>query len=177
MLPHPAPACRLERQVGIDLRTFLRIFAELQRAFHGLDEGVSVELQGVRPADPTPEPRPLLSVGLQVGGTLEEGDSVLDLVARDRGLRCSAEPEAGFRLQALQLFARVRPGDVDIIGPHCLGVVMREQRGMLVAPRAHPFDPFAELSMQPCTPRLREAPVRDLSGESMLEDVFHLTSQ
>src|SRR6266508_6420429 len=77
--------------------------------------------------------------------------------------------------QSLELRTGIGPGNVDILRPDRLRVVVGEQGCVLVASLADPFDPFGELGMEPPASCFREASVRDLAGERMLEDVLDLT--
>src|SRR5439155_240992 len=61
--------------------------------------------------------------------------------------------------------------------PHCLGVVMREQRRMLVASLAAALEPAGETRVQLCPLRLRQAAVGDLARERVLDRILTLARQ
>ena len=68
------------------------------------------------------------------------------------------------------------PGEVDVFGPHRLGVVVREQRRMLVAPLAA-LEPAGETCVQLRPLRLRQAAVGDLPSERVLDRILALARQ
>ena len=69
----------------------------------------------------------MCGIGLKCDGPVQEVDRLVDLVPRDRRFRRAVEPRDGLHTDALQLGAGIGPCDVDILGPHGLGVVMCEQ--------------------------------------------------
>src|SRR5439155_24829782 len=82
------------------------------------------------------------------------------------------EPDDGLGTQVFELRARVGPRDVGVLGSHGFRKVVCEQRGMLVTALAHPFDPRAELGVQPGSSRLRETSVGNLARERVLEHIL-----
>jgi hypothetical protein len=77
-LPHPVPPDGLERKLGMQVR---RGAADLDRFLHRGPEGLAVELERVRLADPVPELRLPAWVGLELERPVEQGQALVDLVA------------------------------------------------------------------------------------------------
>src|SRR5436190_23836558 len=105
----------------------------------------------MRARNPTPEAPLVLCKRYR---SLEECNRVLKFVSRHCRLRGPAQPCDGFRAQCVELVAAVGPRDVDIFGTHRLGVVMREERRVLVATAAHGLEPACEVGGQPRAPGL-----------------------
>jgi hypothetical protein len=57
----------------------------------------------------------------------------------------------------------VGPREIGVLGPDRLGVVEREDRGILVAAASAPLQPLREGSVQTSSVTSRERAVRDLS--------------
>ena len=62
--------------------------------------------------------------------------AVVDLVAADRQLAARRDQVDGLLPQRGQLLVLAAPGKVDVLGPNRLEVVVRQQRGVLVAYRS-----------------------------------------
>src|SRR5437660_733626 len=83
----------------------------------------------------------------------------------------------GVGSQALQLLFLVAPGEVRVLRPDRLRIVMGKKRRVLVAALAETFDPVRELGVQPSPPRLCQATVGDFARERVLEDILDLARQ
>src|SRR5207248_7110291 len=64
--------------------------------------------------------------------------------------------------------------EVGVLRPHGLGVVVREERRVLVTAGAGPLAPAREVGVEAGAARLRKTPVRDFARERVLERVLGL---
>ena len=85
-----------------------------------------------------PEAQLRARLGPQLERAVQHRERVLELVPADRELGSPAEPVDGLRAQPLQLGVVARPGQVGVLGPCGLGVVVCEQSRVLVAAVARP---------------------------------------
>ena len=85
---------------------------------------------------------------LQRDRALEEAHGVPHLVPADGERRGLPQPDNCSFTKADDLAVRIRPGQVDVLGPHGLRVVMGEQRGVLVPALAHALEPAREPRVQ-----------------------------
>jgi hypothetical protein len=100
---------------------------------------------------------------------LQEAHSVPHLVTADGERRSLTQPDNCSFTQAVDLAVHIRPGQVDVLRPHGLRVMMGEQGGVLVPALAQALEPAREARVQAQTPRLREALVGDVSRQGVLE--------
>ena len=89
-----------------------------------------------------------------------------DLVAAHGQGRGAAQP----RRRPARRGGRARvvlgpPGEVDVLRPHRLGVVVGQERRVLVAPVPRQLEPRGEARMKPRPSRLRQTSVGDVPGE------------
>jgi hypothetical protein len=174
-VPHPRPGRRVEREQRVAGSARRAVGAELERFLHRRHERLAVVLERVRAADLAPEGRPETHVGRQVDGTSQEPEALVDVVAPDGELRRAAQPVDGLFAQRLELFLRAGPGEIGVLRPRRLGVVVPEERRQVVAAVAEALEPPRELGVQPCALRLEQARIRDLACQRVLEEVFRLT--
>ena len=102
----------------------------------------------------------------------EEFDRLVHLVPTPRELAGTAKPVHGPCTQPLELGGIVDPDEIDILGLDCLGVVVREERGVLVLAQVTGFQPVGEHRVEPAAPGLRNAGVGDLTRERVLDRVL-----
>ena len=138
---------------------------ELDRPLHGGGEGRTVEVEGVGVGDLLPELRPHRRARLELDRPMEQGQRLLDVVPTHRQGRGPAQPDAGSLLDAAELRILGPPGQVHVLRPDGLGVMMGEERRVLVASVPGQLEPRAEARMKPRPSRLRQAPVGDIPGE------------
>ena len=106
---------------------------------------------------------------LELERALQHRERLVELVAADRELGGPAEPGDRLRAKPLQLGVLAGPGQVGVLGSRRLGVVVREQGGVLAAAVSDPLEPGREGGMQARAPRLRDARVRDLARQRVPE--------
>ena len=106
-LPDPPPADRLEGELRLHVRGGT---ADLDRLLHRLPEGVAVELERIRAADPLPELRLALWVALQLERRVEQRQALVDLVAAHSQLSRPPEPRQGLGAQPLRFVLASGPG-------------------------------------------------------------------
>src|SRR5262249_5984476 len=157
--------------LGVDVR---RRSTELDRPFHGRDEALAVVLERACAADLVPEASLLDRIGLQTDGPMEEREAFVYLVAADRQLGRARGPLARLHAQLLGFGFVTRPGEVDVLGTDRLGVVVREESGVLVAALTAPLEPAREGGVKLRTSRLGQARVRDLARQRVLDRVLAL---
>ena len=144
--------------------------ASEQRRPHPL----AVVAERLRLPDGSPQERPVVRVVAQLGGTRVQLDRLLHLVASVGEVACPPQPVDGPRPQPGERGGVVAPHEVDVLGPHGLAVVVREDRRLDRGPIAV-VEPLREGRVEPAATCLRDAPVRDVTGERVLERVLGLT--
>ena len=80
----------------------------------------------------------------------------------------------GLGSEPLGLFRIVRPREIRVLGTNRLRVVVREQRGKIVAVLAEALEPGCERGVEPGAACLRQACVRDFPRERVLDRVLAL---
>src|SRR5713226_5066820 len=98
---------------------------------------------------------------------MEKLETVVELVAADGELAGAAQPARRLRAHDRELFL-VGPREVGVLRSRGFRVVMREQRCELV-PATDALEPFGKRGVKPRAPRFRNARVRDLARQLMLE--------
>ena len=169
--PHPGPLHRLQGEVGVHLG---RRAGDVQRLLHGLPETLSVVLEGAGQADPLPDRGLLSRAAFEAQGPMEQGQALVDLVAADSQLRGPPRPPDCLAAQALGLLFPAGPGQVEVFRADGLGVMVRQQRRVLVLASPVPLEPLREAGVQRSPLRPEEARVGDLAGERVLDHVLPL---
>src|SRR5262249_36305863 len=96
-------------------------------------------------------------IALEPECPLVERDCVIDLVPARGRLAGAVQPPHGLRAQARQLVVLSSPGKVGVLGANGLGVVVPQERRVLVALLRGTLEPLGKRRMQPRALRLREA--------------------
>ena len=104
---------------------------------------------------------------LQVHRPMKQSQPLRDLVAAHRQGRGAAQPHDGPLAEAAELGVLGLPGEVDVLRPHRLGVVVGQERRVLVAPLPRQLEPPGEARMKPCPSCLRQTSVGDVPGQRM----------
>jgi hypothetical protein len=112
---------------------------------------------------------------LEREGLGEQRQPGVDLIAGYRQLSRPSKPGDCVRSQSLGRSIVAWPGEVHVFGADSLRIVVTEEGSELVAPLTDFLQPPGEGSMQPRPARFRQATVRDLSGERMLESPLALS--
>src|SRR5581483_4019438 len=86
----------------------------------------------------------------------------------------SLEPAGGLSREPLALVVLARPRKVGVLGPRGFGIVMRQERRLLVAAAAEALEPRRERRVETGALRLRDARVGDLPGDCVLDGVLAL---
>ena len=136
--PTSPSAARFQGEVCVHLG---RGAADVQRFLHGLPEALSVVLEGAGPADALPDRGLLPRIALEAERPAEQGQALVDLVAADGQLRRPPRPRDGLGAQALGLPFPAGPGQIKDFRKDSLGVVVRQQRRVLVLALAVPLEP------------------------------------
>ena len=101
---------------------------------------------------------------------MEQRETVLDLVATDRKIGGAAEPEDGPLAQVCELVVvRIGPCEVDAVGSHRLCIVVGKQARVLVSTFSNPLEPGCEARVEARPLRRRQALVRDLARQRVLD--------
>ena len=95
-LPHAGPARCLQRKLGIELP---RRADEVYCLLDCRTERLAVESECVRASDLYPELGLLPRIGFESGSSVQQRDSIFDLIAPDRKRRCAFRPFDGLRAQ------------------------------------------------------------------------------
>jgi hypothetical protein len=95
-------------------------------------------------ADSLPDRGLLPRRGFEADRAAQQGQALVDLVATDGQLRGPQRPPDGLGAQLFGLPFPARPGQVDVFGDDRGGVVVRQQRRVLVFARAVPLQPPGE---------------------------------
>src|SRR5439155_4847629 len=146
----------------------------LQRGLHRRQEPLAVVLESVRAADRAPNLGLSALIGFELEGQLEQGQALLDLVPPNREIGGASQPRNSFATQAGKLAFLACPHKVDVLRPGRLGVVVSEERGVLVTTAAEALKPVGEAGVKARTPRAGQSFVGHLARERMLEGEFRL---
>ena len=165
-LPHPAAHGRFERELPVQLGERLGALGQLDRLLHRRPHGLAVELQSVHPADRVPH---LGVARRELGGAVKLREGVVEIEARQRELGGAPQPAQRRRRELPELFLAVPPGELRDAGSDRLRVVVRQHAGAAVR-RVVRLEPAREGGVQARAARLRQAAVRDVAGERVLED-------
>jgi hypothetical protein len=93
-LPHAGPARCLQRKLRVELpRGADKVYCLLDR----LTERLAVESECVRASYLYPKLGLLPSVGFEGGSSVQQRDSIFDLISSDRKRRCAFRPFDGLR--------------------------------------------------------------------------------
>ena len=117
-------------------------------------------LESVRPAGGSPEAQLYARLGTQLERAVQHHKRLLELVPPDRELGSKAEPGDRLRAKPLQLGLVAGPGQVGVLGPCGLRVVVCEQSRVLAAAVPDPLQPGGERGVEARAARLRDASVR-----------------
>src|SRR6266511_4023261 len=169
-----SPRRQKQREIGVRIRARRGLGRHLERALHRLPERLAVVLEGVGDADLSPEVGTNLSLGGEPDRALEQRDAVVDLVAGDRELAGATQPRDRLLAEPLELGVVACPGEVGVLGPHGLRVVVTEEGGELVTRLADAFQPRGEGRVQAGSLCLGQAPVGYLARERVLDRVLAL---
>ena len=105
----------------------------------------------------------------ELGGAVKLREGVVEIEARQRELGGAPQPPQRRRRELPKLFLAVPPGELRDAGSDRLGVVVRQHAGAAVR-RVVRLEPAREGGVQARAARLRQAAVRDVAGERVLED-------
>ena len=173
-LPHAGSLYRLVAEFGVNLS---RRRAELDGLLHRGDEALSVVLERAGAADLVPETPLRCRILFQTDGAVEEGEPFVDLVAADGELGRALGPGERLRTQLLGLGLLTLPGEVEVLWPHRLCVVVRQQSGVFVVAFAASLEPFRERRVQLRPPCLWQARVGHFAREGVLDCVLPFAPQ
>ena len=162
----------MEREEAVRVRHGCWVGRALKRAQHRRPEGLAVKLEHVRASDLSPAVSLVGLVRLEGESAVEQREAVVDLETSDRGFGCAPEPHERGRQQLFKLHLFPRPHQIGVVRSDSLGVVVRKERCVLVPPFSGPFDPSRERGVQPRPFRFRQARVRDLAGERVLDRIL-----
>ena len=175
--PHAGPDERLEHQLGVELAGDRVVRGQLDRPLHRGGEGGAVEVEGVRMPDRTPDLHLPRHARLEARGPLEQRHGVVQLVASDRQLGRTAQPDDRALRELAQPRLVVRPREVGVLGADGLCVVVRQERRVLVASTAGSLEPPGEARVKAGAPGLREAAVGDLAGQRVRDHPLALAGE
>ena len=110
----------------------------------------------------------------QLGRAREQLDRVLHLIAAPGELSGTSTPRNGLPSKAFELSRVVAPDEVGVLRPDRLGIVVGEERGMLVLRSLSLVQPVGEGRVQAAAARFRDARVRHLARQGVLDRVLLL---
>src|SRR5918994_1589870 len=126
-------------EAAVDRRRDVGFRPERERLFQRLPLMLRVVVEEVHLGGLAEELNLRLSVLGQRERALEERERLAHLVATRRKLGGAAQPRDPLALEPRKLIAGAGPGEVGVLAPDGLGVVVGKERGVLVAPFADPL--------------------------------------
>ena len=149
--PHARARGRLVGELAVELGLRLHVRAELDRVPHGVPEPLPVVLERVGAPQRAPQLDSELGRLCELERALVERDRLVELVAGDRELGRAPEPDDRAGPETLELLLVALPREVGVLGLNGLGVVVGEERRLLVP---------ALRRLAPARPRSRRAAAR-----------------